>query len=162
MRAHAVGERGVRHVARLLLLAAALIPISCHDSDDRLTVTVWHQMPSKLRALLEEQIALFEAQHPDVQVRALYKETEELRSGYQANWRQYPRAMSDSVLYCVHCDKGPAHPTNECEKCGAVFILHLFPKYDEFGSPACPKCDADYGQAAKSKGIDLMPKALNP
>jgi len=84
VRAHAVGERGVRHVARLLLLAAALIPISCHDSDDRLTVTVWHQMPSKLRALLEEQIALFEAQHPDVQVRALYKETEELRSGYQA------------------------------------------------------------------------------
>jgi hypothetical protein len=83
-------------------------------------------------------------------------------SVYQANWRQYPGAMSDSVLYCVHCDKGPAHPTNECEKCGAVFILHLFPKYDEFGSPACPKCDANYGQAAKSKGIDLMPKALNP
>ena len=83
-------------------------------------------------------------------------------SVYQANWRQYPRAMSDSVLYCVHCDKGPAHPTNECEKCGAVFILHLFQKNDEFGSPACPKCDADYGQAAKAKGFDLMPKALNP
>ena len=83
-------------------------------------------------------------------------------SVYQANWRQYPGAMSDSVLYCVHCDKGPAHPTNECEKCGAVFILHLFQKNDEFGSPACPKCDANYGQAAKAKGINLMPKALNP
>jgi hypothetical protein len=83
-------------------------------------------------------------------------------SVYQANWRQYPGAMSDSVLYCVHCNKGPAHPTNECEKCGAVFILHLFPKYDEFGSPACPKCDAGYGQAAKAKGVHLMPKALNP
>jgi hypothetical protein len=83
-------------------------------------------------------------------------------SVYQANWRQYPGAMSDSVLYCVHCDKGPAHPTNECDKCGSVFILHLFPKYDEFGSPACPNCDADYGRAAKAKGIDLMPKSLNP
>jgi hypothetical protein len=82
-------------------------------------------------------------------------------SAYQANWRQYPRAMSDSVLYCVHCNKGPAHPTNECDTCGAVFILHLFPKYDEFGSPACPKCDTAYGKAAKTKGVDLMPKLLN-
>ena len=41
-------------------------------------------------------------------------------------------------------------------------ILHLFPKYDEFGSPSCPKCDAAYGQAAKVKKIDLMPKSLNP
>ena len=83
-------------------------------------------------------------------------------SAYQSNWRQYPGAMSDSILYCLHCDKGPAHPTNECDKCGSVFILPLFPKYDEFGSPSCPKCDAAYGQAAKVKKFDLMPKALNP
>ena len=83
-------------------------------------------------------------------------------SVYQANWRQYRGAMSDSVLHCVHCNKGRAHPTNECETCGSVFILHLFPKYDEFGSPSCPKCDAAYGQAAKVKKIDLMPKSLNP
>lgn len=83
-------------------------------------------------------------------------------SVYQANWRQYPRAMSDSVLYCVHCNKGPAHPTNECDTCGAVFVLHLFPKYDDNGSPVCPKCDAAYAQAAKAKGVDLMPKRLNP
>ena len=83
-------------------------------------------------------------------------------STYQSNWRQYPGAMSDSVLYCVHCDKGPAHPTNECDQCSSVFILHLFPKYNEFGSPSCPKCDVAYGQAAMVKKIDLMPKALNP
>jgi hypothetical protein len=93
------------------------------------------------------------------------KKTEDLsayRDDYPTNWRQYPRAMSDSVLYCVLCKKGPAHPVNECETCGSVFILHLFPKYDEFGSPSCPKCDDAYGQAAKVKKIDLMPKALNP
>ncbi len=83
-------------------------------------------------------------------------------SVYQANWRQYRGAMSDSVLYCVHCNKGPAHPTNECDTCGAVFVLHLFPKYDDSGSPVCPKCDTSYAQAAKAKGVDLMPKALNP
>jgi len=87
-------------------------------------------------------------------------------SVYQANWRQYPGAMSDSVLYCVHCNKGPAHPTNDCEKCGSVFILHAYPDrrlvYDESGSPACPKCKPELGQAANAKGINLMPKALNP
>ena len=34
--------------------------------------------------LLRDEIARFEAAHPDVRVRALYKETEELRSGFQA------------------------------------------------------------------------------
>ncbi|HAH99369.1 MAG TPA: hypothetical protein DCO70_08530 [Verrucomicrobiales bacterium] len=83
-------------------------------------------------------------------------------STYQANWRQYPGAMSDSVLRCVHCNKGPAHPTNKCDSCGTVYILHLFTKYDEFGSPVCPECDDAYGQEAKSKGFDLIPKAINP
>ena len=93
------------------------------------------------------------------------KQTEDLsayREDYPTNWRQYPRAMSDSVLYCVLCKKGPSHPVNECKKCGAVFILHLMPKYDQYGDPSCPKCDDAYGEAAKSKGFDLMPKELNP
>ena len=36
------------------------------------------------RELLDEEIARFEADHPDVRVQSLYKETEELRSGFQA------------------------------------------------------------------------------
>lgn len=93
------------------------------------------------------------------------KKTEDLsayRDDYPTNWKQYPRAMSDSVLYCVLCKKGPAHPVNECKSCGSVFILHLQPKYDQYGDPSCPKCDAAYGEAAKLKGHDLMPKELNP
>ena len=40
--------------------------------------------------------------------------------------------------------------------------MDYLPSYDENGDHVCPKCDADYGQVAKAKGFDLMPKALNP
>ena len=93
------------------------------------------------------------------------KKTEDLsayREDYPSNWRQFPPAMSDSVLYCILCKKGPSHPVNECKSCGSVFVLHLMPKYDQYGDPSCPKCDAAYGEAAMSKGFDLMPKELNP
>ncbi|MEN0112084.1 MAG: extracellular solute-binding protein, partial [Planctomycetota bacterium] len=49
------------------------------------TVTLWHQMRPGDRAILAERIAAFEAEHPgEVRVRALYKETEELRSGLES------------------------------------------------------------------------------
>ena len=48
----------------------------------------------------------------------------------------------------------------------ALPIFHAYPDrrlaYDESGSPACPKCKPELGQAANAKGINLMPKALNP
>ena len=87
---------------------------------------------------------------------------EEFRKDFPANWRQYPGGGSDSVLYCLKCKKGRAHPVLDCQKCGTVFVQHLFPKYDEYGDHSCPKCDAAYGKLAKSKGVDFMPKALNP
>jgi len=87
---------------------------------------------------------------------------EEFRKDFPANWKQYPGGGSDSVLFCLKCKKGRAHPVLDCQKCGAVFVQHLFPKYDEYGDHSCPKCDVEYGQIAKSKGINLMPKELNP
>ena len=93
------------------------------------------------------------------------KKTENItayQDDYPNNWRQYPGGGSDSVLYCIKCKKGRAHPVNDCKICGTVFILHLFPRYDQYGDPSCPKCDAAYGEMAKSRGIDVMPKELNP
>ncbi len=87
---------------------------------------------------------------------------EEFRKDFPANWKQYPGGGSDSVLYCLKCKKGRAHPVLDCQKCGTVFVQHLFPKYDEYGDHSCPKCDAEYGKLAKSRGVDLVPKALNP
>ena len=93
------------------------------------------------------------------------KQTENItayQQDFPNNWKQYPGGGSDSVLFCIKCKKGRAHPVNECKTCGSVFILHLLPKYDDYGDPSCPKCDREYGQIAKSRGIDLMPKELNP
>jgi len=47
-------------------------------------ITIWHQVRPAERAVLRDEIARYEAAHPDVRVRPLYKETEELRSGFQA------------------------------------------------------------------------------
>src|SRR5262245_2448211 len=65
-------------------IAAALLFSGCSGSDTRPVITIWHQSRPAERQLLQDEIARFEAAHPNVRVRALYKETEELRSGFQA------------------------------------------------------------------------------
>ena len=72
----------MQRVGKLLCLLAVLV--GCHSNDSRHVVTLWHQMRPADRAVLERRIADYEAQHPDVEVRALYKETEELRSGLES------------------------------------------------------------------------------
>lgn len=67
------------------LLAVCLISAGCEEPDfSRRIVTIWHQLTPRDRALLEQRIEDFEAANSDLRVRALYKETEELRSGFQA------------------------------------------------------------------------------
>ena len=65
-------------------IAALLLVTGCDQVDTRRVVTIWHQVRPAERELLQDEIARFEATHPDVRVRPLYKETEELRSGFQA------------------------------------------------------------------------------
>ena len=74
-------------VFRFNLLLVALLVVSltgCQPADDRTTVTLWHQMTVGEREVLNDQISRFEEIHPDIHVRAVYKETESLRSGFQA------------------------------------------------------------------------------
>ena len=63
---------------------AVLLLSGCGQNDTRRVVTIWHQARPAERELLQQEIERFEAAHPQVRVRALYKETEELRSGFQA------------------------------------------------------------------------------
>jgi len=56
----------------------------CGKRDTRTVITIWHQSRPSEYKLLRDEIKRFEATHPDVRVRALYKETEELRNGFQA------------------------------------------------------------------------------
>ncbi len=67
-------------VAVMLLL----FPLSgCAKKDDgKVKITIWHQMRVDEREVLQSQLNAFMALHPDVKVEQLYKETEELRSGF--------------------------------------------------------------------------------
>jgi len=55
----------------------------CRPADDgRVRITIWHQDRAEVRAVLQRQIGRFMALHPEVRVEQLFKETEELRSGF--------------------------------------------------------------------------------
>lgn len=67
-----------------IAFAGLLLSSGCKPHDTRTVITIWHQSRPAEYQLLRDEIAHFEATHPNVRVRALYKETEELRSGFQA------------------------------------------------------------------------------
>ncbi len=64
--------------------AITLLFTGCREHDSRTVITIWHQSRPAEGKLLEQEIKKFEDAHPQLRVRALYKETEELRSGFQA------------------------------------------------------------------------------
>lgn len=51
---------------------------------DKMRIQVWHQMIYGHRQVLAEAIREFEKENPDITIQATYRETEELRSSYQA------------------------------------------------------------------------------
>ncbi|HEY4234119.1 MAG TPA: extracellular solute-binding protein [Lacipirellulaceae bacterium] len=73
--------------ALFLLLLLGLTGVTargCRRDDPRRVITVWHPFRPPERALLEEEIRQFEQLHPDIHIRGLYKDIEELRSAFQA------------------------------------------------------------------------------
>ena len=67
-----------------LLWLVLLVFTGCSERDHRQVVTLWHQMRPADRAVLVKRIDDYEREHPDIDVRAVYKETEELRSGLES------------------------------------------------------------------------------
>ncbi|MBX3426072.1 MAG: extracellular solute-binding protein [Pirellulales bacterium] len=66
-------------------LVAILAPaVGCGGGDQRRELRLWHQMRPEDREVLDARLAEFQRLHPEFRVRALYKETEELRSGLVA------------------------------------------------------------------------------
>ncbi|MDA1201825.1 MAG: extracellular solute-binding protein, partial [Planctomycetota bacterium] len=64
-----------------VILAAA---VGCGPAETRQVITLWHQVRPAEQAFLREEIDRYEEDHPGITIRPLYKETEELRSGFQA------------------------------------------------------------------------------
>ncbi len=54
----------------------------CQRAFDPNHIVIWHQMRVDERVILEDQIAQFMKANPGVKVEQIYKETEELRSGF--------------------------------------------------------------------------------
>ena len=67
-----------------IVLLLLLLCCGCGRQPRPRIITIWHNMRPVESALVEEQAAAFESLHPEVRVRLLYKETEELRSGFQS------------------------------------------------------------------------------
>src|SRR5512140_3767538 len=67
----------------LTLLLVTLIPFSgCRQTPDPNRIVIWHQMRVDERIVLDGQLKKFMAEHAGVTVEEIYKETEELRSGF--------------------------------------------------------------------------------
>jgi maltose-binding protein MalE len=69
-------------VLALSALILASSPGCRKNADDRIRITLWHQDRIDVRIILQRQIERFMQLHPEVRVEQLFKETEELRSGF--------------------------------------------------------------------------------
>ena len=69
--------------ATIMLAVAGTQWTGCHRRDDgRIRITMWHQDRIDVRLILQRQLERFMQLHPEVRVEQLFKETEELRSGF--------------------------------------------------------------------------------
>jgi len=70
----------------LIILTLLLAPLSllggCGRTPDPNRIIIWHQMRVDERIVLDSQLKKFMQEHPGVAVEEIYKETEELRSGF--------------------------------------------------------------------------------
>jgi arabinogalactan oligomer/maltooligosaccharide transport system permease protein len=73
---------------RIWLLLFIVMSVHClafaESAKSPVQLQVWHQMIYAHRAVLAEALRDFEKENPDITVQATYRETEELRSSYQA------------------------------------------------------------------------------
>jgi arabinogalactan oligomer / maltooligosaccharide transport system permease protein len=71
-----------RKFVYIVLILLSMISLSCSSRIDLKRVIIWHQMRVDERVILEQQMKKYMKLHPDVHLEAIYKETEELRSGF--------------------------------------------------------------------------------
>lgn len=65
-------------------------------------------------------------------------------------WRVPKGAPSDSVVICLHCNKGWAYPVKTCDACSTRYIMYLTK------DPRCPKCFPPAAAAAQKAGVDVI------
>ncbi len=67
----------------IVILVSGIIFFSgCGKKSDKMEIVIWHQMRVDEREILQRQLDKFMKSYPEVKITQLYKETEELRSGF--------------------------------------------------------------------------------
>lgn len=69
-------------ILTLSLLALMIFLAGCSKKSDKTEIVIWHQMRVDEREILQRQLDRFMKLYPDIKVNQIYKETEELRSGF--------------------------------------------------------------------------------
>jgi maltose-binding protein MalE len=73
----------MKKVSSIGLIIFALLSFSCTSKyDGRTRIVIWHTMPPDERQFFEMQLKQYMQNNPNVVVQPLYKEPEEMRSGY--------------------------------------------------------------------------------
>ncbi len=73
---------GISFFLRCLWVILPALLASCQQKQDSNRIVIWHQMRVDERVVLEDQLNQFMQANPGVRVEQVYKETEELRSGF--------------------------------------------------------------------------------
>lgn len=71
-----------KHLFLLLLTAAGFIFTGCDNKRPDNEIVIWHTMRPEETERLQEQIERFQNENPGVKIQQLFKETEEMRSGF--------------------------------------------------------------------------------
>lgn len=69
---------------RILLFLSLLLFTQSLTAENQVSIQIWHQMMYSHREVLREVVQKFETEHPEYKINLVYKETEELRSAFQA------------------------------------------------------------------------------
>lgn len=72
----------IRISAVLPVVLTLSLLVGCRMQPDVNRIIIWHQMRVDERLILEDQMRRYMEAHPGTRVEAIYKETEELRSGF--------------------------------------------------------------------------------
>jgi arabinogalactan oligomer/maltooligosaccharide transport system permease protein len=114
----------------VFVLVMALSASSAHA--EKMRIQIWHQMIYGHRQVLAEAIQNFEKENPDITIQATYRETEELRSSYQA------AAMGGSgpeLVYGPSDQIGPFATMGIIRPLDEVLRADYLAKYDPLAIP---------------------------
>ena len=108
-------------IAKAIAFVISGVLISGCESSDAITLNIWHQMLYENRKVLREVCNKYEESHPEIKIELTYRETEELRSNFQAS------AIGGSGPDLIY---GPSDQVGPFAVMGIIQPLdELFPSY---------------------------------